>query len=252
MLNVATDGETYGHHFKFGDICLAHALITEAPAAGFRLTNYGEYLADHEPDSRVKIRHGNSGEGSSWSCVHGLGRWTSDCGCHTGGNEGWNQQWRAPLRRALEFLRDVAADEYSAAGKQLFADPWEARNAYVQVLLDEDSRFEFLRMQARDDLTPAEEQRALTLLEMQRYSLLMFTSCGWFFSELSGIETLQVIKYAARVLELLNELGLHSPRQEFVNLLREARSNLAEKGTGADLFLEIVAAAPDLMEIRRS
>jgi alpha-amylase/alpha-mannosidase (GH57 family) len=247
MLSIATDGETYGHHFKFGELCLAHLLTTEAASFGFELTNYGEYLDNHPPRLSVKIQHGISGEGSSWSCVHGLGRWSRDCGCHTGGDEGWNQQWREPLRLALEFLRDAAAEEFSAAGSEVFRNPWEARNAYIQVVLDEDSRFEFLRIQARPNLSPAEERRALRLMEMQRYSLLMFTSCGWFFSELSGIETLQVLKYAGRVLELLTELGLRSPRDEFLSLLSRAKSNIEENGTGADIFRKLIESAPRVL-----
>jgi hypothetical protein len=129
----------------------------------------------------------------------------------------------------------------------VFRNPWEARNAYIQVVLDEDSRFEFLRIQARPHLTQAEERRALRLMEMQRYSLLMFTSCGWFFSELSGIETLQVLKYAGRVLELLTELGLRSPRDELLRLLSRARSNVEENGTGADIFRKLIESAPRVL-----
>ncbi|MGH9880240.1 MAG: DUF3536 domain-containing protein, partial [Pyrinomonadaceae bacterium] len=238
LVNVATDGETYGHHFKFGDLCLAHALEIEAPEAGFRLTNYGEYLDHHPAEAEVKINQGASGEGSSWSCAHGVGRWLRDCGCQTGAEPGWNQRWRRPLRTALEFLRDEAAREFELAGSDLFHDPWVARNAYIQVILDHGrSHDEFLRAQMKPGVSAADERRALTLLEMQRNSLLMFTSCGWFFSELSGIETVQVMKYAARVLELLGKLGLPSPRRQFLEILSEAKSNLTEQGSGADIFL---------------
>jgi alpha-amylase/alpha-mannosidase (GH57 family) len=236
LLNVATDGETYGHHFKFGDLCLAHALAVEAPEAGFELTNYAEYLDRHPAEIEVRIEEGPTGEGTSWSCAHGVGRWTRDCGCHTGGSEGWNQQWRGPLRAALEFLRDQAAREFARAGSELFRDPWEARNAYIQVILDPSTRSDFLKAHARKPLSAADERRAEALLEMQRNSLLMFTSCGWFFSELSGIETVQVMKYAARVIELMNELELPSARVQFLEILREARSNLPEKGTGVDIY----------------
>jgi alpha-amylase/alpha-mannosidase (GH57 family) len=238
MLNVATDGETYGHHFKFGDLCLAHAVEIEAPEAGFRITNYGEYLDQHPAEIDVRIREGNEGEGTSWSCAHGVGRWIRDCGCHTGGEPGWNQKWRTPLRTALEFLRDEAARQFESIGSELFRDPWAARNDYIRVILDHgESRDEFLRTHSRRPLSPAEQQRALDLMEMQRNSLLMFTSCGWFFSDISGIETVQILKYAARVIELMNELGLPSPRQQFLEILSEARSNVAAKGTGADIYL---------------
>jgi len=239
LVNVATDGETYGHHFKFGDLCLAHALEFEAKQAEFWITNYGEYLDRHPPESEVEIDNGTSGEGSSWSCAHGVGRWSRDCGCHTGGEPGWNQAWRQPLRAALNFLRDEAAVKFESAGRELLRDPWAARNEYIAVILDPTTREEFLRRQAVRPLSAAEESRVLSLLEMQRSALLMFTSCGWFFSDLAGIETIQVMRYAARLLDLQNQLGLDPPRKRFLELLAEAKSNRPEKGNGSDLFAKI-------------
>src|SRR6185437_8232607 len=178
--------------------------------------------------------NGPDGEGSSWSCVHGVGRWMRDCGCHTGGEPGWNQKWRQPLRAAFEFLRDDAAEKFEAAG--WLRDPWAARNDYISVILDPRARDSFLTQHA---LNGADESRVLKLLEMQRSALLMFTSCGWFFSDLAGIETIQVIRYAARVIDLMDQLGLDPPRKEFLALLAEARSNRVEKGSGADVFSRI-------------
>jgi len=236
LVNVATDGETYGHHFKFGDLCLSHALEIEAKQAGFRITNYGEYLDRHQPELEVELDNGPEGEGSSWSCAHGVGRWSRDCGCHTGGEAGWNQAWRKPLREALNFLRDDAASKFESAGSELWRDPWMARNEYIAVILDPNAREEFFSRNAVRPLSAAEESRALRLLEMQRSALLMFTSCGWFFSDLAGIETLQVLRYAARVIDLQNQLGLDPPRKRFLELLAEAKSNRPGKGTGADVF----------------
>jgi alpha-amylase/alpha-mannosidase (GH57 family) len=224
LVNVATDGETYGHHFKFGDLGLAHALRVEAKSAGFWITNYAQYLDHHPPQDVVEIDNGVDGEGSSWSCVHGVGRWTRDCGCHTGGEPGWNQQWRQPLRTALEFLRDDAAAKFETAGAEFFQEPWAARNDYINVILDPRVRASF-------------DSRAIDLLEMQRSALLMFTSCGWFFSDLAGIETIQVIRYAARVIDLMDQLGLDPPRKQFLEILSEAKSNRPEKGNGAEIFL---------------
>jgi alpha-amylase/alpha-mannosidase (GH57 family) len=236
LVNVATDGETYGHHFKFGDLCLAHALGVEAKQAGFWITNYGEYLDRNPPELRVEIDNGLQGEGSSWSCAHGVGRWTRDCGCHTGGEAGWNQAWRDPLRVALNYLRDDAALKFESRGGELLRDPWAARNDYVAVLLDERVRADFLQRHAVRPLTDAEQTRAFNLLEMQRSALLMFTSCGWFFSDLAGIETIQVLRYAARVLDLQNQLGFEAPRKQFLDLLANANSNQPEKGNGAEIF----------------
>ena len=236
LVNVATDGETYGHHFKFGELGLAHALGVEAKEAGFWITNYGEYLDRHPPELRVEIDNGLQGEGSSWSCAHGVGRWARDCGCHTGGEAGWNQAWRDPLRVALNYLRDDTALKFENRGGALLRDPWAARNDYISVLLDEQTRAEFLARHAVRALSDAEQTRAFDLLEMQRSALLMFTSCGWFFSDLAGIETIQVLRYAARVLDLQNQLGFEPPRQQFLDLLAEAKSNQPEKGNGAEIF----------------
>ncbi|CAN5765301.1 hypothetical protein BH18ACI4_BH18ACI4_29030 [soil metagenome] len=237
LVNIATDGETYGHHFKFGDLCLAHTLEIEAPEEGFSITNYGQYLDLYPAELEVQINEGPDGEGTAWSCPHGLGRWLRDCGCHTGGEPGWNQAWRGPLRSALSFLGDKAAAYFETIGSDLFVDAWAARNASVELILDQQrSREEFLYRQAGRWLSATEQVRALTLLEMQRNALLMFTSCGWFFSDITGIETIQVMKYAARVIDLLDDLGLLSPRGQFLEMLEEAESNLKGQGTGADVY----------------
>lgn len=235
LVNVATDGETYGHHFKFGDLCLTHALTVEAKSAGFGITNYAQYLDQHPPETEVEIDNGPDGEGTSWSCAHGVGRWSRDCGCHTGGEPGWNQAWRSPLRSALNFLRDDAAAKFERSA--WLRDPWAARNDYVKVILDpEHERAAFLQRYANT----SEESRVWDLLEMQRSALLMFTSCGWFFSDLAGIETIQVLRYAARVIDLMNQLDLDPPEKEFLALLSEAKSNRPEKGTGSDLLIRII------------
>jgi alpha-amylase/alpha-mannosidase (GH57 family) len=239
LVTVATDGETYGHHFKFGDLCLAHALEIEAKESGLRVTNYGQFLEEHPPEFEVKIR-----DVSSWSCAHGVERWRSDCGCHTGGDPSWNQRWRTPLRISLEYLRDYAVDIFEVCGKELLENPWEARNDFIHVLLGETTVEQFLSRHEVKPLAEAQRKRALDLLELQRNSLLMFTSCGWFFTEISGIETVQIMKYAARVIELIDKLGLPSPRTGFLELMAKARSNIQKKGTGAEIYLTEVEREP--------
>jgi alpha-amylase/alpha-mannosidase (GH57 family) len=243
LVHVATDGESYGHHFKFGDRCLAYGLEVEAAARRLRVTNYGEFLAANEPQFEVEIKAGAFGEGTAWSCAHGVGRWTRDCSCHASAPEGWNQKWRAPLRDALNYVRDEAARAYAEQGGELFRDPWAARDDYVEALVGAKrggGRVEFLARQAGRSLGEDDRQRALTLLELQRSSLLMYTSCGWFFNDISGIETVQVLKYAARALDFMEELRLPSPRAGFLERLAEARSNIAKHGNGADIFRELV------------
>ncbi len=243
LVNVATDGETYGHHFKFGDICLAHALEVEAKQAGLGITNYAAYLDHHAPEWEVEIDNGPLGEGTSWSCAHGVGRWTRDCGCHTGGEPGWNQAWRMPLRQALNFLRDETQRNFAELGRTLFQDPWQARNDYIRVILDRSYWEGFLRQHEHHSLSDTESTMALKLLEIQRNALLMFTSCGWFFSDLAGIETVQILRYAARAVELQEEIGIAVPGDEFLQLLAEAKSNRPELGDGADIYLRAIAEA---------
>lgn len=238
LVNVATDGETYGHHFKFGDLCLAHAMEVEAKEAGFWITNYAEYLDRHPAEFGVELNLGSLGEGSSWSCEHGVSRWTRDCGCHTGGAPGWNQKWREPLRAALNLLRDNSIEHFENHGFNLFKDPWLARNEYIDVLLRPDSWPQFLKRHQRRSISAAEEASARTLLEIQRNALLMFTSCGWFFSDLAGIETIQVMRYAGRLIELQDRMGFDTPRTTFLEIMSTAKSNDASKGNGADIFLK--------------
>jgi alpha-amylase/alpha-mannosidase (GH57 family) len=244
LINVATDGETYGHHHKFGELCLAYALEVDAPARGFQITNYGEYLAQHRAELEVEISNGEKGEGSSWSCVHGVSRWLRDCGCHTGGEPNWNQAWRGPLRDALDFLRDEAAAAFEGTRGELFIDPWATRDHAILLILDEKkSREQFLGAHAPRELTREQQQRALKFLELQRNTLLMYTSCGWFFNDISGIEPLQILRYASRAIELMAELGLASPRRQFLEILAAAKSNRPESGNGADIFRRLVEPA---------
>ncbi|MGH7341466.1 MAG: DUF3536 domain-containing protein, partial [Candidatus Rokuibacteriota bacterium] len=227
VVHIATDGETYGHHFRFGERCLAHTLSVEAPARGFTATNYAEFLDRCPPAFEVEIEPGPDGEGTAWSCAHGVGRWTRDCGCQTGGRDGWTQAWREPLRKALDHLRDQASRHFEATRGRTFEDPWAARDAYVELILDRGrSRQDFLHRFAARSLSRGELERALAFLEMQRHAMLMYTSCGWFFADVSGIETVQILMYAGRVLDLMDELGLEPDRKGFLDLLAQAPSNL--------------------------
>jgi len=237
VIHAATDGESYGHHTKFGDRSLAYALEVEASNRNYWVTNYAAFLEKHPPYMEVEIKAGDEGKGTSWSCAHGVGRWYRDCSCQTGGREGWNQKWRGPLRRAFDYVRDTVNLYFEVEKGKLFKDPWAARNDYIQLILNpKASREEFLERHAGRPLNPEEKVRALTHLEIQRNSMLMYTSCGWFFTEISGIETTQVMKYAARIFDFLSDLGLPSPEKPFLDILAEAKSNIPELGTGADVY----------------
>jgi hypothetical protein len=237
LVHAATDGESYGHHFKFGDRCLAYALAHEAKRRGLWVTNYGELLDHHPAEIEVEIALGDDGKGSSWSCAHGVGRWSRDCGCHTGGKAGWNQRWRAPLRAAFDYLHDEAAQLFEDQAGDLLDDPWAARDAYIELVVSPSAdRAAFVARHARRPLDDAGRVRVLRLLEAQRSSMLMYTSCGWFFSELSGIETLQVMRYAARLVDQLVDLGAPDLSEPLLERLAEAKSNLRPKGHGADIY----------------
>lgn len=235
MITVATDGESYGHHFHFGDRTIAHALDVLAPERRLWVTNYGEFLDHHPPQHEVQLWEGPDGLGSSWSCAHGVGRWFRDCGCNTGARAGWNQAWRAPLRGALDYLRDEAATLFDTMGREFFKDPWAARDAYVRVILSGDTQ-SFFEDHAVHPFSDEERTKALTLMEMQRHCMLMYTSCGWFFSDVAGIETQQILKYAGRAIDFMRELGHKVPLGPFLDRLNQAHSNLPEEGTGADVY----------------
>jgi alpha-amylase/alpha-mannosidase (GH57 family) len=240
LVHIATDGESYGHHHHFGDMALSYALrhIQENNLAS--LTNYGEYLAKYPPTYEVQIV-----EKTSWSCIHGVDRWWRNCGCNTGGHPGWKQEWRTPLRQAMDWLRDTVTPLYEEKARELLKDPWEARNDYISVILDRrpESVRAFCDSHCTHKLKDEEKVRVLKLLELQRHAMLMFTSCGWFFDELSGIETVQVIQYAGRAVQLSEELFGDTTENEFLKRLESAKSNLKEHGNGRKIYDKFVKPA---------
>jgi alpha-amylase/alpha-mannosidase (GH57 family) len=233
LVHIATDGESYGHHHRFGDMALAYVLEQIEARGLARLTNYGEYLAAHPPTYEVEIV-----EKSSWSCAHGIDRWWRDCGCSSGAHGGWNQAWRTPLRDALNWLRDQIAPLWQRKAQQLLRDPWAARDDYIAVVLDrsKDNIESFLQRNAGEILTAPEKTNALKLLELQRNAMLMYTSCGWFFDDLAGIEAVQVLKFAGRTAQLAQELFGDSLEPQFVRRLAAAKSNVADEGDGARVY----------------
>ena len=247
LVHIATDGESYGHHHRHGDMALAYALHFIESRGLARLTNYGEYLEMHPPSHGVEIF-----ENSSWSCVHGVERWRSDCGCNSGWHGGWSQGWRAPLREALDFLRDTLAPAFEDKAKGLLKDPWRARDAYVRVVLDRSANNveAFLNAHGTAPLNLEERVTVIKLLEMERHLMLMYTSCGWFFDELSGIETVQVLHYGGRALQLGEELFGNGVEKGFLELLERAKSNLSEHGDGKRIFERFVKpSAVDLVKV---
>lgn len=219
LVNIATDGESYGHHHKHGDMALAFCLDHIHRMKHNHLMNYAQFLAKFPPLYEVQIH-----ENSSWSCAHGVERWRNDCGCTTGGNPYWNQKWRKPLREALDWLRDELITIYEREASGILKDPWKARDEYINVILkrNEDNIRKFLKDHC---LKVVEQNRVLRLLEMQRNALLMYTSCGWFFDEVSGIETVQILQYACRAIQLLHQTVGADFEEEFIRRLEQAPSN---------------------------
>lgn len=246
LINIATDGESYGHHTKFGDMALSYVLKIRAKDEGFKITNYAEYLDKYRSNCEVDIK-----QASSWSCFHGVGRWKEDCGCSTGGHPGWNQKWRKPLRNALDYLRDELIVVFENEGQKYFDNVWNVRNKYINVILDRNEMNvkKFQQENFKPDLTDDDKVHAMELLEIQRQAMLMYTSCGWFFSEISGIETVQIMKYAARAMQLAARFTSKNLEEKFLEILSQAKSNIPEFGTGKDIFKRFVK--PSIITVKQ-
>ncbi len=233
LVHVATDGETYGHHHRYGEMALAYALDEIEARGRAEVINYGAFLEHHPPTHEVEIVGG-----TSWSCAHGIERWRSNCGCRTGGPPEWTQAWRGPLRDALDWLRDTLAPRYAEVAGHLLRDPWKARDDYVAVMNDRSPEAvdHYLEGHATAPLDAGATATALKLLELQRHAMLMYTSCGWFFNELSGIETVQLLRYAGRAVQLGEELFGTKLEAELLRRLEAAKSNVPEHRDGRAIY----------------
>jgi len=237
IVHIATDGETYGHHHRYGDMALAYCLNYIETEQLAKITIYAEYLEKFPPQYEAEIFNN-----TSWSCFHGIERWRSDCGCNSGMSPGSTQAWRAPLRQAMDALRDDLIPIFEKNMKSLVADPWQARNDYIEVILErsEERVAEYFNLHCSRVLSHAEQVKILKLLEMQRHAMLMYTSCGWFFDEISGLETLQVMQYAARAMQLAQEVAEVDLRKYYVDYLKAAPSNTKDYVNGEQVWAECI------------
>jgi hypothetical protein len=240
LVSTATDGESFGHHHKFGEMAIAYGLKKIEDERLATLTNYGEFLARFGSRWEVDLH-----EASSWSCPHGVERWRADCGCHIHYDAKWDQKWRGFLREAFDQLKSSVDAIFETETRELLKNPWQARNDYIDVMLDPSviTRRKFLEKHARRTLSPAEEKKVWDLLEAEKFALFMFTSCGWFFDDISGIEPVQVMKFAARAIELAQPYCRKALEEPLLKTLQLAKSNLPEHGTGADIFMKMAKAA---------
>lgn len=232
LVHIATDGETYGHHQKHGDMALTYCLHYIESNQIATITNYGEFLSMFPPDYQVDIL-----ENSSWSCAHGVERWKSNCGCNTG-RPGWVQEWRFPLREALDWLREKSIPLYEESIKCYTDNPWKLRDDYIKIILDRkrENIDKVLKDNISKEISEDDTIKILKFLEIQRHTMLMYTSCGWFFDEISGLETVQVVKYAARAIQLIRDMLNIDLENEFVKLLEKAPSNIPEVKNGAESY----------------
>ena len=246
IVHIATDGETFGHHHRFGDMALSFCLDYIEKNNLATITNYGEYLELYPPVYEVQIV-----ENTSWSCVHGIKRWQGDCGCHTGMNVNWNQKWRKPLRESMDWLRDQVVNSFEKGASSYFKDVWQTRNEYINVILNRDPENidNFLEKFSHHPLRYEEKIRAIKYLEMQRNALLMYTSCGWFFDEISRIETIQVMHYAARCMQLAKELDNLDLETQYIEKLKDAPSNVRRYKNGADIYSKKII--PSIIDLPR-
>ena len=248
LVHLATDGESYGHHHRLGEMALADCLNYIEEKSDAKLTNYGEYLEMFPPQYEVQIH-----ENSSWSCVHGIERWRSNCGCNAGSGYGqWQQEWRGPLRYTLNWLRDELIPIYEELASKYVADPWAIRNEYISALIDrsEENIDAFITKHAKKELTKLDRVHLFRLLEMQRNAILMFSSCGWFFDEISGLETTQILQYACRAIHYAQQVDDVDLEKEFIFRLAQAPSNLPQYGDGGGVYEKNVKPAHvDLMRV---
>ncbi|MBW2306356.1 MAG: DUF3536 domain-containing protein [Deltaproteobacteria bacterium] len=246
LVHIATDGETYGHHHRFGEMALAYAMNHLSAEGEILITNYAEFLAHHPPHWEVEIF-----ESTSWSCAHGVERWRADCGCRVGTDPHWNQAWRSPLREALDWLKLRLDETYEKRAGELLPDPWNARNAYIHVILDRRSESveRFIAEYAFSSASQADRILLLHLMEMQRNGMLMFASCGWFFDDISGLEAVQNLKYAARAIQLAAQATGVDLEEGFLSRLSSARSNMPQLGDGTDIYRRVVK--PSVVNLER-
>jgi hypothetical protein len=247
LVSAATDGETYGHHHRFAEMALARVVTDLSATRGVIVENFASYIANHPCNDDVEIVGP-----SAWSCAHGVERWRSNCSCRMRG--GTNQEWRTPLREAIAELAEGIHAIYEREGKRYFEDPWAVRDAYGEVVATPDRIGNWVSSRIRPNATMQNDgaespvSSPQSLLEMERGALRIFTSCAWFFDDIGGLEPLEVLRYAARAIELAGPEGAQL-EERFLAKMATAISNDPAIGTGRDVYLR--AAKPNVSPFAR-
>ena len=229
LVNIATDGETYGHHEPFADMCLARYFKENVYYDNITPTNYEHYLSMYPPMEEVILHEGTGRRGTSWSCSHGVERWRSNCGC--GGWEGLDLSWRGPLRDAFYRLRKMH--------DKLFAEFLDVTDDTRNSLREEYVRAIYNDLDAKDLYEICSKyisfKEFVFLMESYKYSLFSYTSCGWFFEDVSRLEPIKNMQYAeqsfhyARLLvKDKNVSFVDEAHKEFLKTLEKSISNKPE------------------------
>lgn len=237
LAHIATDGETYGHHHRHTDMALAYCLHYIESNGLAKITVYGEYLEKFPPDYEVEIL-----ENTSWSCSHGIERWRSNCGCFYGRYPSGAQQWRGPLREAMDWLRDQLAKVFEDKMSKYTSDVWELRDRYISVINDRSAENveKFLATGIGREVSYGEKVIILKLLEMQRHALLMYTSCGWFFDDICGLEAVQIMQYASRAIQLVKETDGRDFEPQYMAILEKAPTNVPKFANGKEAYKDLI------------
>ena len=252
LIQTATDGEIYGHHEPYGDMALAALIKKVHERSDFKLTNYATYLENHPATLHAILHDGEAGKGTSWSCVHGVSRWYKDCGCHTGGDESWNQKWRTPLRAAFDNLGKKIDACLQKEVKRIFSGGLEASQLvemFGPVISNLISMEDFLTdVNRKYPFDPKERVNVASLLLGMQYRHFAYTSCGWFFNDLSGLEPKQNIVYALMAVDLYKPFCKEDLLASLLEDLKLAKSNRKQEGDGEDLALDALDSLPGEVE----
>lgn len=218
LVLVASDGELYGHHQPFRDKFLGYLMDGAVKSRPVEMTFPALWLKDHPVVRTAKIL-----QKTSWSCHHGVVRWSGVCNCTP------HSEWKAPFRRAMDLLAEAIDAEYLKLVGDHLPDPWELRHRYISVIHAVRDLSDLVEELAGRRVSEAEVMRYHTMLRAQYERQRMFTSCGWFFDDFDRIEPRNAVAYAAQAVLLTKQAtgaDLSWIAEEELSKVRSWRSGL--------------------------